>query len=339
MIIVALATMVGAAAPRNLPKAIEKQLELQHQNPSDSKVVNDLGNLLILAGRQEEAEAAYQRAIELAPEDPVPLYNLALLRQRQGRGKEALDTFKAVVKLDPNNAWAHYQVGALYEGFNDKSRAITAYGRAFALDPELASSDVNPQVIDSKWVVEAMLQGYRSVARQPLAPQAYDDPNRIAMLMISTPNGEEEASEQDQMAETPDDESSPPATPRQLRNVGSGEEDDAEAPEPVASSRGSRRVLTSENIETGSTLGEVGPSGSGSRSRASRQTTATRRPSSTIVAPRTGTSTRNGTVSSSPLNPPTRSTGRVRYRPSLRSTGSLDLDLLPSAPDHAVPAG
>lgn len=342
----ALATMVGAASPRNLPKAIETQLELQSQRPQDPKVANDLGNLLVLAKRSEEAEMAYQRAIELAPGDAVPLYNLALLKQQQGRTKEALNAFKSVVEIDPGNAWAHYQVGALYEAMDEKARAVAAYGRAFSLDPQLASSRVNPQVIDSKWVVEAMLQGYREAVTRPLAPQAYEDPNRIAMLMISSPD-EAAIVEGEVLAEADLDEAEE-TTPGRVRaeaNLEQGdfsderdfEEDAPESPETVATSPEGRRVLTSDSIDKGSTLGEVGRAGSANPR--NRRLTATRRPSSTYTPPRRGT-VNSGSPDSSSRG---RTTGRNRYRPSTRSTGSLELELLPGglkpSPAPVAPAG
>ena len=341
----ALATMVGASAPRNLPKAIDTQMELQRQRPQDPKVANDLGNLLVLARRIAEAEAAYQRAIELAPGDPVPLYNLALLYQRQGDVKESLEMFKEVVALDPGNAWAHYQLGALYEALDEKSRAVTAYGQAFALNPDLASSDTNPQVIDSKWVVEALLAGYRAAVQQPLAPRAYEDPNRIALLMISA---EEErlAAEDEDGVGGPEEEStgaeatlSETADPKSEGAAASGgsRRGSGTRSNGTGSSKSARKVLTPDTIERGGTLGQVGSSRS-TRPR-SRQTTrrplANRRRNTNLTARRSGSTT---VSEDSALNPRQRSTGRVRYRPSTRSTGSLDLELGP-AQDPVVPAG
>ncbi len=356
LITATLATMVGAAAPRNLPKAIQTQLELQRQRPQDPKVANDLGNLLVLARREAEAEIAYERAIELSAGGTAPLYNLGLLQQRQGRVKEALGNLKKVVERDPGNAWAHYQVGALYESLGDKPRAVAAYAQAFAQNPELASSRTNPQVIESKWVTEALLEGYREAIQQSLAPQAYGERDRIALLMISS-EGDESAGRMDEspeameegepasggatLSEAGDSASGSPVTP-----VGPDGEDEGVSQERGSSSQSARKVLTPDTIERGGTLGQVGGTSRSSRSRSSRaraprtrarQTTRSnrRQDGSSLTASRRGSV---GTAEGTPLNPKRRSTGRVRYRPSTQSTGRLDLELIP-APDQVVPAG
>ncbi|MEM9290191.1 MAG: tetratricopeptide repeat protein [Acidobacteriota bacterium] len=180
----ALAAMTHA--PPNLAKALEVQQQLVTERPNDPQVYNDLGNLLLLDQRVEEAELAYERAVELDSTRPTPHFNLALLYQRRGDTEQALETFQKVIELEPRYAWAHFQIGSILERQSGaKDEAVEAYGRAFALDPDLADSKVNPQVIESRLVIEAMLRGFEQRAARPLAPYAYDDPARIAGLLVA----------------------------------------------------------------------------------------------------------------------------------------------------------
>lgn len=318
-----------ASLPPNFETALTTQQELAVTRSHDPKVFNDLGNLLLLAGRTDEAEEAYRRAVELAPEDPVPHYNLALLLQEVGRRKQALGEFKEVLRLAPDNAWALYQMGAIYEAFGDREEAIRAYAKAFGLNPLLASAKENPQVIESNLIYEAMLRGYRNAGRGSLAPKAYDDPSRIARLLVSMPDADEEDAEEMGLASTGEDSSSGPGVP--LESAAGDFEQEGMDPEDRGEGS-SRQVLTPDSIERGGSLGQVT---TGGQNRANPQPRTIPR-----TIPRTTNDGRGfrppGAQTSAP--PETRP-GRIRVRPDLRSTGSLELELRsPSEATGRIPA-
>lgn len=181
-------TGVAAAAttplPENLPRALGEQRRLVALQPGNAAARNDLGNLLMLVGDVDGAEDAYRAAVELAPERSGYRYNLALLLHEAGRSKDAAKLYREVLEIDPANAWAHYQLGAILEAQGHESRAVERYARALQLDPSLAFPDVNPLVIESDLVTEAMLMGYAQGLVTSRAPRVYNDPNRIARLLI-----------------------------------------------------------------------------------------------------------------------------------------------------------
>lgn len=178
----ALATV--AASPPNLNSALEEQIKLVGSQPNDPSAHNDLGNLFVLANRNQEAEASYRKAIELDPTRASAHFNLGLLLQRRGEDRDALREFKATVKADPTHAWGHFQIGMIQERGGRKTAAIQAYAKALALDPQLAFPEVNPNILDSELVTSSMLLAYRSDRSIPLAPNRYDQPGRIADLLV-----------------------------------------------------------------------------------------------------------------------------------------------------------
>jgi hypothetical protein len=192
---VALLALVGlvavtafAAVPANLNKAIEQQKKLATERPQDPAVLNDLGNLLLLADQPVQAEEAYRKALALEPDKVTALFNLALLQQQRGERREALGLYKKVVALQPGHAWAHYQMGVLYEGWDQKSKAIEQYAHAFALDPQLAFKEVNPHIVENKLVTESMIRAYdEEGGMKPQAPAAFDEPGRIAKMLVPIP--------------------------------------------------------------------------------------------------------------------------------------------------------
>lgn len=190
---VVLLALVGAfafaAVPANLNKAIESQRKLAAERPQDPAVLNDLGNLLVLAEQPDQAEEAYRKALALDPDKVTALFNLALLQQQRGERREALSLYKKVVSLQPGHAWANYQIGTLYESWDEEGKAVEHYARAFALDPQLAFKEVNPHIVENKLVTQAMIRAYdeEGAGRKPQVPKAFDEPGRIAKMLVPTP--------------------------------------------------------------------------------------------------------------------------------------------------------
>src|SRR4030095_3775772 len=92
-----------AAVPPNLTKAIEAQQRLSVERPNDAAVFNDLGNLLLLVPRPEEAEAAYRKGLHIDAQKASAHYNLGLLLQQRGELKEAMKHFEQTVKAEPRH--------------------------------------------------------------------------------------------------------------------------------------------------------------------------------------------------------------------------------------------
>jgi Tfp pilus assembly protein PilF len=193
-VIAAVAAIAAVASvPPSLSKAIESQRRLVTERPQDPAVLNDLGNLLVLADQPAEAEEAYRKALEIDPDKVTALFNLGLLQQQRGERREALRLYKKAVELQPTHAWAHYQIGTLYEGWDQQGKAIEHYARAFALDPQLAFKEVNPHIVENKLVTQAMLRAYGDGGQQPQAPKSFDEPGRIAKLLVPMPQPQPEA--------------------------------------------------------------------------------------------------------------------------------------------------
>jgi hypothetical protein len=185
-----------AAVPTNLSKAIEAQRRQTSERPQDPGAFNDLGNLLVLAHQTDDAEASYRKALELDPKKVTALFNLGLLLQQRGGAdnvREAMGLFEKAVEIQPDHAWAHYQIGAIHELRGEDSKAIREYAQAFALDPQLAFKEVNPHIVESKLVTQSMLLAYRAGQGLPQAPTTYDDPNRIANLLVPKAQTQREA--------------------------------------------------------------------------------------------------------------------------------------------------
>ncbi len=184
--VAAVSAAVGAGTSSNLKDALLAQIELAEQRPDDTSVLNDLGNLLALAGDLERAEEVYRRAVELDPQGVTPRFNLALLLQQRRDTSAAVHQLRRVIDLDPEHAWAHYQLGAIFEARGMDKQALRSYARAFSIDPNLSFPEVNPHIIENKLVMSALLQANRD-QEDLTAPNSYDDAQRIASLLAPVP--------------------------------------------------------------------------------------------------------------------------------------------------------
>jgi|SRR5829696_347923 len=321
VLIAAVAIAAFAAVPPNLSKALEAQRRLVTERPQDASVHNDLGSLLLLAERTEEAEAAYRRAIELDPDKVSALFNLAQLLQQRKEKREALRLYDRVVELQPNHAWAQYQIGTLYEGWDQESRAIEHYARAFALDPQLAFKEVNPHIVENTLVTEAMLRAYDESTGPPQAPRYFEERDRIVNLLVPLP--QTEAQQEKQAAEP----TGGNANPRQGQTQG----------RPGAAREG-QSVLREGDLENRST-GQAVPQGRGGRTTTRQPQQPTQRGLRQWERPEPTMQEVPGEMVEEPgaepgqiITPPP---GGVYYRPGSPSSGRLNIRVMPERDGEA----
>jgi len=138
--------------------AFQRAIEL---DPTLAAPRNGLGAVYAGLGRQEEAIAAYRRAIELDPTDAAPHNGLGNVYADQGRQEEALAAFQRAIELDPTYAYPHNGLGNVYRDLGRQEEAIAAYRRAIELDP----TDAYPH--------NGLGTVYRALGRQEEAIAAY----------------------------------------------------------------------------------------------------------------------------------------------------------------------
>ena len=92
-------------------------------------------------GRDDEARAAYGRALSASPESAFLHRELGLLERKAGRAEQALQELNRAVELDPSDTASLVQIGELLEERNDFAGAEAAYRKAsdVELTPELST--------------------------------------------------------------------------------------------------------------------------------------------------------------------------------------------------------
>lgn len=101
------------------------------------------GNEAYMRGSYDEAQAAFEQAALDKPDNPVAYYNLGTALYKQGRFREAAQTFQASLSRYSeqtedtlNRASILYNLGNAQFKVGDLSGAITSYEQTLHLDPE-----------------------------------------------------------------------------------------------------------------------------------------------------------------------------------------------------------
>jgi tetratricopeptide (TPR) repeat protein len=95
------------------------------------------------AGDVVPAERLYRRVMKLDPGDPAAAFNLGNLLRAAGRKAEAEAVYRAAVKADPRFAEAWYNLADLLDDAGRASEAIACLERALAAEPSHSDSIFN----------------------------------------------------------------------------------------------------------------------------------------------------------------------------------------------------
>lgn len=158
---------LGEGRARDALAAFENALEL---NPADSETYGLLGGHAKRLGDYEEAARCYRRGVELAPDDPYMLVNLAAIEiiatpTAPERGIERYHDLIALLdnQRESPDEWYELNLGEAYFAIGDDSRALEHY----ALARGLASSPKSLKSAESQLRLFAE-RGFRSAATRPL---------------------------------------------------------------------------------------------------------------------------------------------------------------------------
>jgi Flp pilus assembly protein TadD len=161
----------GVTALEHAPWTRERQERLAllaDRHPDNPYVQFGLGWLARHGGDLRTAETSYRRLLEQAPSDDRALNNLGNILAIQGRFDEAIELYKRASSIDAKSAAPWFNVSQVYTRRFDYNAANHALARASALDFEMvkayqaASADGELPLVD-QWIAPAAL--WRPVLR------------------------------------------------------------------------------------------------------------------------------------------------------------------------------
>lgn len=113
--------------------------------PDDAAAYDGLASLYNTMNRLDDAAAASAKAMELQggqAGDATSAYNAGAIMMNAGKVAEARAQFQRAIELDPNMAEAHFQLGMTYINEGNVGEAIKALEQYLALAPDGANAQM-----------------------------------------------------------------------------------------------------------------------------------------------------------------------------------------------------
>jgi tetratricopeptide (TPR) repeat protein len=95
----------------------------------------NLGNIRFRRGDEAEAERLYQKALQLDARQPEAQYNLGYVLLERGQAREAVDYFKGAIASDPQFADAYFNLAMAYEQAGESARARPCWRKYLEIEP------------------------------------------------------------------------------------------------------------------------------------------------------------------------------------------------------------
>jgi len=130
---------------------------------------------LIESGKFDEAQELATRLSRKHPTDPDIWYALAGLHARRGLIENVIDCCKQVIRLSPNHAGAHYNLGTALRQTGQPHKAKLCFHKCLDIDPENQSALVSlGQLLNSEGLyAEALPYLRKATTAKPLNDDAF----------------------------------------------------------------------------------------------------------------------------------------------------------------------
>ena len=120
--------------------ALAQALALQPDAPYAGRLQRLMGRAVLKLGHPEAAAAHFERALQLDSEDAAGLHLLATVRFGQRRYQTALDLYRRLLAIAPDNAQTHAHIGAAQYHLGRNDAAVRSLEHALSLDPALETA-------------------------------------------------------------------------------------------------------------------------------------------------------------------------------------------------------
>jgi tetratricopeptide (TPR) repeat protein len=95
------------------------------------------------AGRIDEAMKDYRDVLKADPENKWAHYNIGQIEQSQGQAAAAESEYRKVLSIDPNFEFALFNLAIIRANAGAKQEAVELYRRAITVNPNNASAHLN----------------------------------------------------------------------------------------------------------------------------------------------------------------------------------------------------
>jgi tetratricopeptide (TPR) repeat protein len=94
------------------------------------------GRAFYLAGDYAKAIECYKNTVRLKPDSAEAHFNLGLAYDKAGDIEEAIKSYKEVIRLDPKSSVTYCNLGFIYKGLGESQKAIESFKEAIRIKPD-----------------------------------------------------------------------------------------------------------------------------------------------------------------------------------------------------------
>lgn len=160
-----------------------------HEDLKEAELINK-GMSLTNLGLIEEGIRNYRESIRLNPGNAYAHYNLGNALARKGLSADAVREYREAVRIDPDLTAAHFNLGITLFKTGHLDEAVMAYNEAIRTDPFLGPAYLNLGVaFQKKGAIEQAIREYREAVR--VDPDLADANYRLGNALFATNRLEE----------------------------------------------------------------------------------------------------------------------------------------------------
>jgi tetratricopeptide (TPR) repeat protein len=119
----------------NMAVAAERLQAAVDANPNDHRALNDLAQVLVRAGRAQEAMAYLDKAVQLAPDSWTYQFNRARAYAQLQKWDQAIQGYRAAAQLFPDDYATQYNLAKALQASGSVNDALAGYEKAIKLAP------------------------------------------------------------------------------------------------------------------------------------------------------------------------------------------------------------
>jgi tetratricopeptide (TPR) repeat protein len=158
-------------------------------SPDNARAHDNLGNVLQLQGRLDEAVAHYNKALQADANSAAIHNNLGNVLLQQEKLDKAISHFSEALRLNPNYADAHNNMGIALSFKGKSDEAISHYRRALQLRPSFSDAHNNLGIaLQSLGRFDEALYHFRQTLQ--LKPDYLASLNGVAWILATGPDSD-----------------------------------------------------------------------------------------------------------------------------------------------------
>jgi cytochrome c-type biogenesis protein CcmH/NrfG len=139
----------GAWQSENLDTRLETLLEKADDNPEDSKILVDIGNIYFDTNNFAQGLIYYQKALKLDPENVEVLIDAGVCFFNIGNINRAKQNFEAALEIDPNHPVGLYNLGVVYSNLGNHEKAAELWHKILEVAPASPQAEAIRQMLNS----------------------------------------------------------------------------------------------------------------------------------------------------------------------------------------------